>query len=58
MVKYFINLILFVNSILCMIYWFMVDWIERVLLLARVLENLGLDSIVVDVVDVGSYVWC
>lgn len=41
-----------------MIYWFMVDWIERVLLLARVLENLGLDLIVVDVVDVGSYVWC
>lgn len=41
-----------------MIYWFMVDWIERVLLLVRVLENLGLDSIVVDVVDVGSYVWC
>lgn len=41
-----------------MIYWFMVDWIERVLLLVRVLENLGLDLIVVDVVDVGSYVWC
>lgn len=56
--KYPTNLISFVNSILCMTYWSMVDWTERAPSPARASENPGPDPTAADAVDAGSHVWC